>query len=422
MTVFIFIKELTKIYDFQKELLKYGLTPDIYEQVCKDISNKIEGINDLDWSEIKEKYNIQCAADTIRKSSTTIFGGQFRTEYLKSKLVSENKNKVFSKADDLENKIQELRKERIKLQTEKIEYNKWLRETARDELITEKICETINNLSPMRVPNYIEPKHNDKAYCLIWGDEHFGVTFELRDLLGNIINSYNPEIFENRMWDLLNQVIEIIQRDNIDTLNVYSLGDFSDGCLRVSQLMKLKYGVVDGTIQYSNFITNWLNKLTEYVRVRYQMTNGNHTELRMLNQEKGTFTEDNMGKIVKEFIKIRLENNPNFTLIENPTGYIYDTLAGNTIMGIHGEIKNMERALKDFSKIHNVSIQYLIAGHLHHSKSEEIGVNSEVINIPSIVGVDTYSLSLNKTSNASGKLLVFEEGKGKICEYSLKLN
>lgn len=186
--------------------------------------------------------------------------------------------------------------------------------------------------------------------------------------------------------------------------------------------MKLKYGVVDGTIQYSNFITNWLNKLTEYVRVRYQMTNGNHTELRMLNQEKGTFTEDNMGKIVKEFIKIRLENNPNFTLIENPTGYIYDTLAGNTIMGIHGEIKNMERALKDFSKIHNVSIQYLIAGHLHHSKSEEIGVNSEVINIPSIVGVDTYSLSLNKTSNASGKLLVFEEGKGKICEYSLKLN
>lgn len=274
----------------------------------------------------------------------------------------------------------------------------------------------------MRVPNYIEPKHNDKAYCLIWGDEHFGATFELRDLLGNIINSYNPEIFENRMWDLLNQVIEIIQRDNIDTLNVYSLGDFSDGCLRVSQLMKLKYGVVDGTIQYSNFITNWLNKLTEYVRVRYQMTNGNHTELRMLNQGKGTFTEDNMGKIVKEFIKIRLENNPNFTLIENPTGYIYDTLVGNTIMGIHGEIKNMERALKDFSKIHNVSIQYLIAGHLHHSKSEEIGVNSEVINIPSIVGVDTYSLSLNKTSNASGKLLVFEEGKGKICEYSLKLN
>ena len=86
------------------------------------------------------------------------------------------------------------------------------------------------------------------------------------------------------------------------------------------------------------------------------------------------------------------------------------------------KLKNMERALKDFSKIHNVSIQYLIAGHLHHSKSEEIGVNSEVINIPSIVGVDTYSLSLNKTSNASGKLLVFEEGKGKICEYSLKLN
>ena len=49
-------------------------------------------------------------------------------------------------------------------------------------------------------------------------------------------------------------------------------------------------------------------------------------------------------------------------------------------------------------------------------------MNSEVINVPSVVGVDPYSLSLNKTSNASGKLLVFEQTKGKVCEYTLKLN
>ena len=257
---------------------------------------------------------------------------------------------------------------------------------------------------------------------MVFGDEHYGTEFELTDLLGNIINSYSPEIFEKRMWDLFYQVIDIIKKEDINTLNVYSMGDFSDGCLRVSQLMKLRYGVIDGTIKYANFISNWLNELTKYVRIRFQMTDGNHTELRMLGQPKGTFVEDNMGKIVKEFIKIRLEDNNNFTFIENPTGYIYDNLAGNIILGIHGETRSLEKTLKDLSAIYNTQIKYLFAGHLHHSKLEEIGINSEVINIPSIIGIDPYALSLNKASNASAKLFIFEEGKGRTCEYTFKLN
>lgn len=316
----------------------------------------------------------------------------------------------------------EVEKELKKLQTEKLEYNKWLREEARDELITDKICDAITTLPSLHVPEYIKPIHNTRAYALIFGDEHYGAEFEIKGLFGDILNAYSPEIFEERMWDLFNQTVELIQKENINTLNVFSMGDFSDGCLRVSQLMKLRYGVVDGTIKYADFICNWLNKLTKYTRIKFQMTNGNHTELRMLGQPKGTFTEDNMGKIVSEFIKTRLKDNINFTYIENPTGYIYAQLACHTILGIHGEVKNMENAIKEFSKIYSVPIDYLIAGHLHHSRIEEVGVNSEVINVPSIIGVDPYSLSLNKTSNASGKLLVFEQTKGKVCEFTLKLN
>lgn len=323
---------------------------------------------------------------------------------------------------EIEVQKRELEKAKIKLQTEKLEYSRWLREEARDELITEKICESISKLSPLKIPEYIPPIHTTRSYALIFGDEHYGAEFELKGLFGDILNSYSPEIFEERMWDLFNQTVEIIQKENIDTLNVFSMGDFSDGCLRVSQLMKLRYGVVDGTIKYADFICNWLNELSKYTRIKFQMTNGNHTELRMLGQPKGTFVEDNMGKVVSEFIKTRLKDNCNFIYIENPTGYIYAQLSCYTILGIHGEVKNMENAIKEFSKIYSVPIDYLLAGHLHHSRIEEVGINSEVINIPSIIGVDPYSLSLNKSSNASGKLLVFEQTKGKVCEYALKLN
>lgn len=337
-------------------------------------------------------------------------------------------DEVFSKmisneySDDIAKQKRELQKERVKLQTEKLEYNRWLREEARDELIAEKICNAISELTPLDIPEKITPTHNTRAYALCYGDEHFGAEYELKDLFGEVINSYSPEIFEERMWDLFNQTIEIVQKEHFDTLNIFNLGDYCDGILRVSQLMKLRYGVVDGTIKYADFIANWLNEFTKYVKVKYQATNGNHTELRMIGQPKGTFTDDNMGKVVAEFIKTRLKDNPNFTYIENPTGFIYAQLACNTVLGIHGEVKNMKTAIDDFSRIYGVPIQYLLAGHLHHNKTEEVGVNSEVINIGSVIGVDSYSLSLRQTSNASAKLLVFEQIKGKVCEYTLKLN
>lgn len=344
---------------------------------------------------------------------------KYARDFYEAGVFGDNKDDYYKK---IQNEKREIQKVKAQVQTEKLEYSRWLREEARDELITEKICNAVSSLQPLDIPEHIYPIHNSRAYALVFGDEHYGVEFELKGLFGDIINAYSPEIFEKRMWDLFDQTIEVVQKENIDTLNVFSMGDFCDGILRTSQLMKLRYGVVDGTIKYADFISNWLNELTKYVRVKYQSTNGNHTELRMLGQPKGTFTEDNMGKVVTEFIKTRLKDNPNFTYIENPIGYIYEELVGYPVLGIHGEIKNLGNAIKELSSIYGINIQYLLAGHLHHNRVEEVGVNQEVINIGSVIGVDSYSLSLRKTSNASAKMLVFEQNKGKICEYTFKLN
>ena len=383
---------------------------------------KDNGLIDLDWAAIANIMNTEFRADETEYRTESAY----RKTYTNAKKFQDagvfDTNREDKYIKELQIQKREIEKERMKLQTEKLEYNRWLREEARDELITEKIVDAIASLPPIPQPDFISPEPKTKAYCLAFGDEHYGASFELKDLFGGIINRYSPEICEERMWRLLHRTIEIIEKEDIKTLNVFSLGDFSDGCLRVSQLRKLRYGVVDGTVRYANFLANWLSELTRYVRVNFQMTDGNHTELRMLGQPKGAFTEDNMGKVLKEIIKIRLEGNANFNFVENPTGYIYGMLACNTILGIHGEEKNMEKTLKDFSTIYNVPIQYLLAGHLHHAKMEEIGMSSEVINIPSIMGCDPYALSLHKVSDPAAKLLVFDQNYGKTCEYTIKLN
>ena len=312
-------------------------------------------------------------------------------------------------------------KDRIKLQTEKLEYNRWLRQDARNELLIEKIIDAISDMPKLEVPEGIGCKITNKEGILLYGDEHFGTEYEILGLENEVINSYSPEIFERRMWDLLFQTKKIIEKEGINTLNTYSMGDFTDGILRVSQLMKLRYGVVEGTVKYADFICNWLNELTKFVHVKFQMVAGNHSELRMLSQPKGTFENENMDLVVRAMIKTRLADNSNFEFIENPTGKIFDNILGFNVIGIHGETKSLDKTIKDFSFVYNKKISYIFAGHMHHSKTETIGINAECINVPSIIGIDDYSMSLNKTSNPGATLLIFEENKGKIIEYSIKL-
>ena len=106
------------MFDFENELAKYNLTQEKYEQLLNDIDAKLNGENDYDWSELHDKYSVKCNPDTIRKGASTIFGGKFRSDYEKYKA---EKNKSIDGNDELDEKIEILRKERIKLQTANIE-------------------------------------------------------------------------------------------------------------------------------------------------------------------------------------------------------------------------------------------------------------------------------------------------------------
>ena len=378
-------------------------------------------LGDITWPEVAEFMNKE-----FRDGEEDYFDSSaYRKRY---KNFSDAYEELFSKENftdeqllNIDEKKRELEKLKVKVQTEKLEYNRWLREEARDELIAEKIVAAVRELKPLDIPPTPIMRKSSNSAVLAFGDEHYAAEFSIYGLHGEIINEYSPEIFEQRMWNLFHKVVSIIISEDITELNVFALGDFTDGILRCSQLMKLRYGVVEGTVRYANFISEWLNELSKHVRIKYQMVFGNHSELRMLGQPKGTFKEENTGLFVREIIKTRLENNQNFEMIINPTGLIFDNIEGFNVLGIHGEVRNMETAIKDFSNTYNTDIQILIGGHMHHYKAETVGVNRDVINVPSIIGIDDYSMTLNKTSNPGASLFLIEEGKGVTVDYKIKL-
>lgn len=388
---------------------------------------KDSGLIDSTWEELTPILNAQCgiSEEDYRGSSA------WRKRY---RVMQQAWDDVFSQqiftekhAETIQEHKRELEKEKIKLQTEKLEYNRWLREEARDELICERICNAIKELPPLTIPHILPANiagrvHCAREGCLLIADPHYGVDLKITGLFGEIINEYSPEIFESRMWNLLTQVIDICEKEGFTSLNVYDLGDEVDGMLRVSQLFKLRYGVIESTVRYGRFITEWLNELSKHVYVKYQMVkDSNHCQLRMLNQPKNTFKDENMSYIIAEKLIDRLGHNPNFEFIQNPTGYIFDNVIGYNIFGFHGEVKDMSQAIKDFSKTYKVEIDFMVGGHKHHQNSSNVSIQSDTIVAPSIIGVDDYALSLNKTSDPGATLFVLEENKGKVMEYNIKL-
>lgn len=391
----------------KNEFLKEQL--DLIKRKQKDPSIEWQDITDFR----NEYFKYPEHRDTIRKGSKLLL------EYIQAGWDLSPSSSILNSNTEL----LELKKERMKIQTEKLELNKWLRELSRDELIAEKIVDAIHELHPMDIPDPIIPLNMKKEYLLTLSDAHYGVEFCIKDLYGYIMNEYSPRIFENRMWDLFYQITEQIKTDHIKVLNIFDLGDDLDGLLRAnSQLMQLKYGVIDSSILYANFLSEWLNELSHYVKIKFQMVKrSNHNQLRLVGQPKNAFPDEDMSKSMLVFIKERLKDNPNITIIENPTGLAYAQLGTYTILGGHFETKNLADELKNYSKTYGVPIDYIFSGHWHSSFSGDVGIDSEYISVRSLMGINPYSMQINKTAPAGASMFVFEQGKGITCEYRYKL-
>jgi hypothetical protein len=316
-----------------------------------------------------------------------------------------------------------LQKERVKIQTEKLEYAKWLREDARDEMFMEKVIDAIKStdtdcseIRPLPITR------NNIEHGLFIADCHFGKEFKIYGLRDEVINEYSPEIFYERMELILSETLDYIAKNNVSTLKVLNLGDTLDGFIRHSQIWTLRYGVVDSAIIYGKYMGEWLKRLSHDVIVEYHPTSGNHTELRLLDGKKGEHLCDNMDGVVNELIKLKNEKNPNFSLVENKTGLIFTQVSGFNLLGVHGEVKNPSIAIKDFADIYDTKLDFITVGHKHHGYFVNCGYRKQVLGIGSIVGSDDFSMRLRKQADAAANIVAFEVGKGKVNDKTIVLN
>lgn len=409
------------IEKFKKELSKYGLTIENYEAILKDIDSKIDGENDYDWSELKDKYSVQCNSDTIRKSSSTIFGGKIRSEYEKYKHGLDSES---SSQDELDVKIQALRKERIKLQTANVERNRLDRSESRQEMYYEYVGSVVQALTPPEFKLIINDAHSEINYLVGLADVHYGSKYH------SLNNEYSPEVAKERFEYLTCRLIHFVQDKHITKLTIVSLGDLIQGVLRLSDLKINDSSIVKATVEICRLIANMLNELSAYVDVSYYHTpSANHTQIRVLNAKASELADEDLEYLMGNYIKDLCSNNKRIDvhLANEGDDFIEVYIPGNEIIAMHGhQIKNVENAVRDISILHKKFYSTVLLGHYHNGKEipshEGILGDAEVLISPSFVGSDPYSDKLCKGSKACVKVYGFDELYGHTETYKFILN
>ena len=323
-----------------------------------------------------------------------------------------------------ENKLQEiliakkeLEKERKKIQTINLEYNQYVRDISRFELFNEKIKEAIDNMPALIFSNTIQDKFNSKQTAVLCiSDAHNGVEINMQTVFNEPINIYSPDILKKRLNKLADTVIKDYKNNfNYKKLIVFDLGDGIQNILRLSDIAKLKTGVIDSVLQYAEMISQFLNKIQNElnIQIEFSCLGGNHSELRLISTGRN-WESENLGKVIREFIALRLKDNQNIK-VDPYSDFSFKQIEGINILELFMEMiakKNINE-ISYWEQYHNITIDILLMGHFHHQEQISLGYSptgdKEIIIVPSLIGIDEFSRKNRKLARAGAKFILFED-------------
>lgn len=400
------------IKKFKEELSKYSLTVETYEAIIKDINSKIDGENDYDWSELKDKYNVQCNSDTIRKASSTVFGGKMRSEYEKYK---NGLNQNVSENSELDVKIQELRREKIKLSDARVEYNKLIRQEARKEsyadMVKRIICE---NVEPMNIPVHYMLFNSSTDLLVHLTDIHTGIEIH------NWKNDFDSDILKQRIEKFTSDILDI--RGMHQSENCYIvIGEILSGIIHNNLRLQNNMDLMEQFKYVSELISAMLSRMVNYFNHIYVYTTpGNHS--RISPKKEDALDGENMDVLLPFYLKARMQNFENITICNNniePEIAMFN-IRGNNIFATHGHKDSPSNVVQNFTMMFGIKPDIVLLGH-RHTNSMETVYDTKVIQSGCVSGSDNYATSIRKVNKPEQTVSVIGNN-GLICLYDIQLD
>lgn len=400
------------IEKFKEDLSEYGLCIRTYEAILKDIDSKINGENDYDWYELRDKYGVHCNPDTIRKASSTIFGGKMRSEYEKYKNGLDNE---FLSQDELDVKIQDMRKEKIKLSDARVEYNRLIRQEARKEsyadMVKRIICE---NVEPINIPVHYTLFNSSTDLLVHLTDIHTGIEIH------NWKNDFNADILKQRIEKFTSDILDI--RGQHGSENCYLvIGEILSGIIHNNLRLQNNMDLMEQFKYVSELISAMLSRMANHFSHIYVYTTpGNHS--RISPKKEDALDGENMDILLPFYLKARMQNIENITICDNtiePEIAMFN-IRGNNVFAAHGHKDSPSNVVQNFTMMFNIKPNIVLLGHRHTNGLTTV-YDTKVIESGCCSGSDNYAVSIRKVNNPEQTVSVIGEN-GLICLYDIQLD
>ena len=382
-------------------LQEQNLTEEQYENCLSDIADKINGVSDLDWSEIIAKYNLNMASDTLRKASQTIFGGAFVKQFIDKKHHQEDVNKDSS----YEVQIRELRREKQKLFDERMAFNKSNRDIARLQQDLDYLESVIKDTQYEPIESSVNYYHTDKDLIVLLSDLHIGLNVK------SSFGEYNSDIAKDMLTTYLNEVLKAIELYNIQNVYVMLLGDFINGNIHTTVQLQNRENVIEQIQLASEMTCDFIYHIAQHCEhVIVNSVGGNHTRL---SKKDEVLRDERLDNLIIWYAMAKLENIDNvlFSCDNNIDATIgRNIIRGKTYYIVHGDYDSYSES--GINKLINITKEFpegIFYGHLHKNSFDDIN-NIKIVRSSSFAGTyDDYTISKRISGKPSQMMCVVDK-------------
>lgn len=383
--------------NFTEEIGKMGLTVEQYEACIKDIQDKVNGDLDIEWEEIRVKYNLPITAVTLRKSNSKPFGGAFIKEYLESK-------KQQYVPQTYAEQMNEIRKEKQKLSDERTALRKISRETARGEAnfeYLEKLIRENGKNTFISQDIKLEDNGNDLIACI--SDLHMGI-----DAITSF-GVYNSEIAKKRLCQYIVEIIKTQRLYHSQNIYLALLGDQISGSIHPTVKLENREHVIQQIQMSAEALSAFVYELSKHFENVYIAdVPGNHSRIGLKDE---CLRDERLDDLIVWYMSAKLEHLPNVFFVDRKYDETIGSILvrGNEFILVHGDYDDFsENGLNKLCMFLGHKPKGVLIGHYHHCSYDDIS-DVKLIRSGSFIGTcGNYEIQKRLYSKPSQMICVVD--------------
>lgn len=369
-----------------------------------DYINRICGIKEqlnLYWQDVADICNEVCGYDYTE--------GYYRKRH-KRKLVDslagalvEDSIQQNDEIRTLEDVLADIRVAKQRQTDERRASNAMLRRLSREETIKEIAIEAADRISDRIILDGKDYDglhyYSEKTAILNLSDWHYGIEID------NYWNKYSVEEAKKRINQVLQDAMAYCVRHKVSTLYVLNIGDLISGRIHNDIRIDNQEDVITQTIEVSEIMAEFLDKLSKIVKVEFYSVSDNHS--RIEPNKKESLDLESLHRIVPWYLKTRLADNKNIIINDNKYDSdiaIFDC-DGWTVAMAHGNKDTISSITSNLSLMTGEHIDLICTAHMHHLSADEVN-QCLVVSNPSLMGTDTYAKNKRLTSRPAQTLIL----------------